>query len=545
MAIKISDCTISCGKPDEYGVYDINNFSIEYDNKKLEFGTDYITKMPITNVENNIVTTTITVVGINKYEGETTAEYKVGQIVLDINDYNFSIDDQVYTGYKIIPDIKTELMINRDFRIAETDENINIGEGYVILKGIGKFSGEVILEFNIIPLKIADCEIIVPEIVDESYDTSKVEVKKDRYTLIKDKDYEIDFRNEVVQNAKVSYICVAGINNCTGYIEEMVHLNDTFADINKENIKLSSNSFEYSGEEIIPEIVTEDVEEGKDYTVEVSNNIDVGEATVTLRGTGVFENSVSTKGFTITAIDISGADITCGEPEKYLDEDGNLKYEIYDINNLKVEYSGTLLLRNQDYTIRIEPRDDMDRMVHVSIVTIIGKGNYTGSKSQSFDTGIIDKEEPTPQNPQYPEQLIGGLPVKIEKAPVYSQFGSRKYNASISGIVYIFDSNVRNNRIRITHSINGVGVNGCDGGWVSLDDILMKPYKYAVGDKVLVNGNLYQNPDGSGNYIEKENVTMYVVDVLDPAEYQYNYGIASSVYNNRQGWCSEDELKNA
>ena len=30
MAIKISDCTISCGKPDEYGVYDINNFSIEY-----------------------------------------------------------------------------------------------------------------------------------------------------------------------------------------------------------------------------------------------------------------------------------------------------------------------------------------------------------------------------------------------------------------------------------------------------------------------------------------------------------------------------------
>ena len=73
----------------------------------------------------------------------------------------------------------------------------------------------------------------------------------------------------------------------------------------------------------------------------------------------------------------------------------------------------------------------------------------------------------------------------------------------------------------------------------------MKPYKYAVGDKVLVNGNLYQNPDGSGNYIEKENVTMYVVDVLDPAEYQYNYGIASSVYNSRQGWCSEDELKNA
>ena len=543
MAIKITDCTISCGNPDEYGVYDINNFSVEYNEKKLEFGKDYLNKnMPVSIVKDNNIITSITILGIDNYEGEATVEYKVGQIALDINDYNFSIEAQIYTGYKIIPDIKTELMINRDFRISDSDENINIGEGYLIIKGIGKFIGEMIIEFNINPLRISNCEVVVPEIIDESFDRSKVEVKKDRYTLIENKDYEIEFRTEIIQNAKVCYICITGINNCTGYIEEMVHLNDKFADINKENIELSGLYFPYSGEEIIPGIISKDVQEGKDYTVEVANNIDAGKGTVTLRGAGAYEHSVLTKGFTITAIDISGADITCGEPTPYLDEDGNIKCEVYNIDNLKVKYNDTVLIRDTDYSITISPRNDMTEMIQYYDITINGKGNYTGTKSQSFITDVIENVVPIPQNPQYPEQLIAGLAVKLENAATYSQFSSRKYNALISGIVYIFSSNIRNNRIRITHSLNNVGINGCDGGWVSLDDILVKPYSYDIGERVIVNGTIYQYPNGTGNNIEKNNAMMYIVGLEDGTKYQYTYGVASSTNSIVQGWCSENEL---
>lgn len=541
MAINILDCTISCGKANDNGVYDINNFTVKYKKKTLVLGKDYYT----TNapyISDNYIISKITVYGINDYTGNKTVEYKTEIILLDINNYNFSIYEQIYCGKEIIPDIITELNINKDFRISKCTDNKEVGTGSVLLQGIGGFTGTVTVEFQILPLHIGDCTIIIPEIKDNNLDDSGIEIVNDNFILKENEDYTLELVKEKIQDAQICTIKVSGINNCIGSSQEIISLNGKFADIDKENISLESTEYQYTGEEIIPEIESDNLNEGQDYVVEINNNIDAGKGSVILRGMGAFENSVSTKGFTITSVDISTADITCGEPEEYLNEDGTVRCYIYDINNLKVSIEDIVLKRNTDYTIRIEPVDNYTTMIHSSVVHITGKGNYTGTKTQSFDTGIITKEDPEPQNPQYPEQLVPGLPIQLTKAATYSEFWSRKYNSIISGIFYIFDSIIRNNRIRITNALEKVGVNGREGGWISLDDILVNNYKYEIGDKVIVNGDIYQKPDGSGNRIAKQEAVMYIVDIIDDAEYQYNYAVATASYNNKQGWCSEDIL---
>ena len=64
---------------------------------------------------------------------------------------------------------------------------------------------------------------------------------------------------------------------------------------------LRENSFEYTGEEIKPAVLTDGtVTEGVDYNVIYSNNIEVGTGTVTVIGDGNYEGTVSFS-FSITS----------------------------------------------------------------------------------------------------------------------------------------------------------------------------------------------------------------------------------------------------
>lgn len=66
----------------------------------------------------------------------------------------------------------------------------------------------------------------------------------------------------------------------------------------EEKIQLAETSVKYTGEECKPAVTIEGLEEGKDFTVAYENNVNPGEATVTITGTGYYEGTV-TKTFTI------------------------------------------------------------------------------------------------------------------------------------------------------------------------------------------------------------------------------------------------------
>ena len=72
-------------------------------------------------------------------------------------------------------------------------------------------------------------------------------------------------------------------------------------DIVNHVLGLSENSFEYTGEEIRPTVLTDGtITEGIDYNVVYSNNIEVGTGTVTVIGDGNYEGTVSLS-FSITS----------------------------------------------------------------------------------------------------------------------------------------------------------------------------------------------------------------------------------------------------
>ena len=86
----------------------------------------------------------------------------------------------------------------------------------------------------------------------------------------------------------------------------------------KTTISLYGSEYSYTGSPIVPKLyvyykspnsyITRTLEENKDYTVQCSDNINVGTATVTITGMGEYEGTVS-KTFSITKRSISGCNL--------------------------------------------------------------------------------------------------------------------------------------------------------------------------------------------------------------------------------------------
>ena len=64
-----------------------------------------------------------------------------------------------------------------------------------------------------------------------------------------------------------------------------------------------------------------------------------------------------------------------------------------------------------------------------------------------------------------------------------------------------------------------------------------------VGDKVIVNGTVYGNGDGSGGSVKFSKKTMYVVNVVNKKTFKYYIGVAKKKSAARQGWGDTNTIK--
>lgn len=85
------------------------------------------------------------------------------------------------------------------------------------------------------------------------------------------------------------------------YADKSISITSALADINDyaDKITLSESSYVYDGTEKKPVVTIEGLEEGTDFTVAYTNNVNAGKATVTVTGTGNYTGTVS-KEFEIT-----------------------------------------------------------------------------------------------------------------------------------------------------------------------------------------------------------------------------------------------------
>ena len=254
----------------------------------------------------------IDVNGIANYAGTKKISFDI--LPKDISFTTISdITPIKYTGTPITPSIQitdgsSNLVLNKDYKINYSN-NTNIGTASIQITGVGNYTNSVIKEFqieaqekvittkNISTLNISDIsnktytgKVITPEVL--IYDDSTL--------LIKDIDYTLSYSNNL--NIGTGNITITGIGNYTGLITKAFNI--VQKDIQFTQIKDIENQ-EFTGNEINPLVtITSDhikLIEGKDYTIEYTDNKEIGTAKIIITGINNYKGSV-TKSFNITSI---------------------------------------------------------------------------------------------------------------------------------------------------------------------------------------------------------------------------------------------------
>ncbi len=139
----------------------------------------------------------------------------------------------------------------------------------------------------------------------------------------------------------------------------------------------------YTGSEIKPTVTVKDgtktLVSGTDYTVSYTNNVNVGTATVAIAGKGNYSGTVN-KTFTINAKSVSSLTVSSISAQTYT---GSAIKPAVTVKN-----GSTTLVSGTDYTVAYSNNTN----VGTATVTITGKGNYSGTKTISFN--IISSTKP-------------------------------------------------------------------------------------------------------------------------------------------------------
>ena len=331
----------------------------------------------------------------------------------DISELTISeIKDQAYTGEEITPKVTikdgdVELIENQDFTVSYSD-NLDIGEAKVTIIGIGNYEGKVIKTFNITNSEQKDISNLdTTKLNDETYTgikiTPDVEITDGDYKLIKDTDYELSYENNI--NVGTAKIIIRGIGNYTG--SKTLEFNIIQKDINLTTVQDIVNQV-YTGEEIKPNVMISDgsakLVENKDYNISYENNIELGEATITITGIGNY-TGITTKNFNIVEESTGEvkniADLTIDEVTDKIYTGKLITPE------LRIKDGDTVLIKNVDYTINYT--DNMN--IGTAKVIIKGIGNYTGEVEKQFN--IVRKDINYTTILDIPDQIYTGENIEV------------------------------------------------------------------------------------------------------------------------------------
>ncbi|MBE5926216.1 MAG: hypothetical protein E7270_04565 [Lachnospiraceae bacterium] len=158
----------------------------------------------------NVGTAKLVVTGMGNYTGTVTKTFKIqarGMTTCIAS----AISDRTYTGKKLTPSVSVKygtykLKLNKDYTIVKYSSNKNIGNATIILQGKGNFTGNMTINFNIIPKKISNFKAS-----DITSSQIKLSWKKDSlvtgYEIYRSEAYDGTFKKirTITNNKNISY----------------------------------------------------------------------------------------------------------------------------------------------------------------------------------------------------------------------------------------------------------------------------------------------------------------------------------------------------
>ena len=425
----------------------------------LKSGTDYT----VAYANNTKVgTATVTISGKGNYNGQIQKTFTIVKTSLKKLKIN-KIKAQVYTGKKIKPNPVitlngVRLKKGRDYTLKYKN-NKKHGKATVTIKGKGNFKGTVKKTFKIKKATIADAKItgLKNKTYTGSAITQKLKVKLAKKTLKSGRDYRVSYKSNVL--AGKASVTVKGLGNYKG------SRTLTFK-IKKRSVKKASVSGlseqGYTGKQVKPDITVRvsgrTLQKDRDYTLTFANNINIGTASVTIKGKGNYKGSV-TKTFEIKRQTLDKAKVTVDD----------VTYTGYDqMPAVTVKLNDKTLKAATDYTVRYSN----NVAIGTASVTVTGTGIYAGHQTKTFKilppktklTSVQNSGAAIQVNWNAPDgDYLCELQCASDKA-----FNSLVFNLTVPGNMYRVENRSLSNtyvRIRTVKMVNGKAYNSAWTVW--------------------------------------------------------------------------------
>lgn len=295
-----------------------------------------------------------------------------------------AVKAKTYDGKAYEPSVKVTVVQNRkkvtltegmDYCILYQD-NINAGEGTILVRGMGDYSGELSESFTIKPKSVKKLKAFANNTIAGCESGPEVYVFDGQKQLENGIDYTLNYDKDLTvhENASANVTIVAK-GNYTGSksVKFTVYSADTKVFFTSAQLK--KTKFAYTGKAMKPVVTVtaqsekkETLQLNKDYKVQYKNNVNVGTGYVIVTGKGQCKGKVIVP-FEITPLKVK---MTIAKiPDKIYN--GKLQKP-----SVTVKVGTKKLSKNKDYTVTYTNN------LHASIngkkakVTITGIGNYAG-----------------------------------------------------------------------------------------------------------------------------------------------------------------------
>lgn len=346
------------------------DFAVYDGAKTLILNKDYTVNYH-SNIEVGIAN--VTVKGIGNYAentNTTTFTIKPRAIIptLEIRDYT-------YTGQPIVPYVivhhNGKILPTNAYTITATN-NINAGKATAVITMKSNYTGVGSQSFNILSRNIS---FEIDNIANQTYTglaiKPQITVKDGATLLIENVDYRCNYMNNT--EVGTSHIYVTGIGNYEGSNLGVKTFEITPATQNLTIAGLTDQTYQRSP--ITPECTVTDekgntLEIDKDYEIIYNNNLNRGNAHVSVIGRGNYKGSNATATFAIQAKTIT--------PTLHVN---NAIYTGSDITPQFIVMDGSQLLTPNDYDIALQDNQNIGE----ATLTVTLKGNYNGSNTKTFE----------------------------------------------------------------------------------------------------------------------------------------------------------------
>ena len=388
VAIDLSGATVTLGATSYTytGTARTPSVTVKLDGTTLTKNTDYT----VTYADNvDAGTATVTIEGMGDYFGTIEKTFTISARAISSATATLSSSSYTYTGSECTPTVTltytyssttTTLVEGEDYTLAYSD-NVDAGTATVTVTAAGSnWTGTKTVTFTINARAITSCSLTISPAT-YVYSGAACEpatiLTYNGMTLVEGTDYTREITGDNV-NVGTPGITLTGMGNYTGTWSTVFNINQK--SIASGTLTLEANSYVYDGTAKEPATTltltlngsTVTLTEGSDYTVEYTDNVEVGTATVTCTGTGNFTGTL-TKTFSIAEPDISEGTLTL--------EGYSFEYAASAIEPVAtVTLSGVTLVEGEDYTV--EYADNVN--AGTATVTATGCGSYTGTLSCTF-----------------------------------------------------------------------------------------------------------------------------------------------------------------